>query len=135
MPKQRNKPIGEVECFARGCDLKASVFKFRPGGKNPNDWARRWAGKLYATCARGHMCRDQDHILEGATIWPEGGRAEGDEPVKAEPQGELPAQQTPPAAVKLELGGRIPPAQAAAANAGKKVTGGFGFFKFGKGTA
>lgn len=67
MPKEPNKPIGEVTCPHRTCDLKASVFKFRTRAKEA--WAQRRAGKLYSACANGHRCEDQDYLLEHSEIW------------------------------------------------------------------
>ena len=135
MPKQKNTAIGEVECAQKGCELKASIFKFREGGKNPNTWARRWAGKLYSTCKAGHTCRDQEYLLKGE-LWGPGAKAvEVADPVKAQSSDAAPAQQTPPATVTLELGGTIPASPAAAANAGKKVTFGFWNFTAAKGKA
>lgn len=67
MPKEPNKPIGEVTCPHRTCDLKASVYKFRT--RATQVWAQRRAGKLYSACRAGHRCEDQDYLLEHATIW------------------------------------------------------------------
>lgn len=69
MPKERNKPIGECECPQKGCDLTAQVFKYRAAGKNPNAWARRWAGKFYSCCGAGHKCTDSEYLAENAKIW------------------------------------------------------------------
>ena len=136
MPKEVNKQIGEVECPQKGCALKASVYKFRPAGKNPNEWARRWAGKLYSSCTAKHVCRDQEYLLREAKLWAPGEAkaVEVEEPVKVEPKSEPPAQQTPPA--KPSKPGDATAATRAAptpqtTNQQRPRTG-FGFFKFGK---
>lgn len=131
MSKERNKAIGEVECAHKGCDRRASIFKFRPAGKNPNAWARRHAGKLYSRCEDGHECRDQEYLLKGKLWGPSEAKAGGEgEPVKVEQQSEPPAQQTPPVQQSS-----VPPRQQPKSKSGSASTqrkSGFGFFKFGK---
>jgi hypothetical protein len=97
MAKQRNTAIGEVECSHKGCEHKASIFKFRAQTRNPADWARRYAGKLYSRCEAGHECKDQDYLLSKGKLWGPGEAkaAEAADPVKAESKDQAPAQQTP----------------------------------------
>lgn len=139
MPKQRNTAIGEVECSHRDCELKASIFKFRPHTKNPNAWARRHAGKLYSRCEAGHECRDQEYLLKGKLWGPGEARAVEVEPVKAQPKSEAPALQTPPG---IESGHtardssdkRLPqPISSSNTKPSSKAT--FGFWNFRKGNA
>lgn len=124
MPKEKNQPIGEVQCSHRACDLKASVFKFRTRAKEA--WAQRRAGKLYSACANGHRCEDQDYLLNEATIWgaerSDSAPAEGESaPVKSgEKQASAPVQTAP---------ARQVPAPGTAPVPERKKSNGWGYFQ------
>ncbi|HZT04336.1 MAG TPA: hypothetical protein VFA39_18965 [Steroidobacteraceae bacterium] len=72
MPRDRtpNKPIGTVECPAKGCTLTCKVFRFR----QRNEKRTRLAGLLYLECPEhGRIGIDgkkatQEYILEHADI-------------------------------------------------------------------
>lgn len=65
--KERNQPIGEVDCGHRSCDLKAKLYKYRKQAQQ--DGKSRFAGKLYAICERGHRCEDQEYLLDKGKVW------------------------------------------------------------------
>lgn len=67
MPKEKNTPIGEMQCAFRGCECMAPVYRYRE--RSDDETKRRFAGRVYACCERKHRCEDQDFILENAKIW------------------------------------------------------------------
>jgi hypothetical protein len=75
--KQRNEPIGEVECPRKGCNAIAKVYRFRPRGAPERKTV--FSNKLYGDCpSHGRFGADgnqatHDYIMEHATWDPNKG--------------------------------------------------------------
>ncbi len=100
----RNKAVGTCPCPYTGCDEVTPVFRFQSKSADPA--RQRHAGKLYQVCPKHGMLRDQDWLLENATITgaepepasppepPAGHHDADDESPVADP---VPAEDQPPA--------------------------------------
>jgi hypothetical protein len=96
MPKARNPQIGECPCPARGCELRAQVFRFQGTG---DEKRRRFAGKLYGDCSdHGKFGADgkpamQEYLLENSDLWDESEKEKRNAPAPVKPP--APPQKTP----------------------------------------
>lgn len=70
----KNIAYGSCLCPAKGCDLRAPVFKFRVRSDDPS--RRRMGGKLYGECPKHGRFIDQEWLLEHVE-WSDQNASEG----------------------------------------------------------
>lgn len=105
--------IGTCPCPFQGCELTASVHKFRARSDNPA--RHRYAGRLYCLCPKHGRIESQEWILENAKI-----TNGGDQPANGAEAAEKAAPAKPAAASSTARSQKTIPA--------KEGRGGWGWF-------